>query len=249
MLSKSALARPTTEEVLSRIRTPLLSSASSPSAKKLAEVAARISQEQAEREAEIAAQKAKLASRKAMAEAARGSLRFIAETLFGQIAASINAAAPVPQGTPKNPTFEIKLGSGTLTMTVGHFPEVLPAAFGTSNWDVLCGDFIVVQQRARADYLRSASLWYVDRTRTGSFEWIEVSYYNPTLSTSNQPCYLPPGRDADFAVAPLAHTWNIAHPPMTIDGPGMERFIERWSTFLAEAAEGKLQYPSMLPEA
>jgi hypothetical protein len=36
---------------------------------------------------------------------------------------------------------------------------------------------------------------------------------------------------------------------MTIDGPGMERFIERWSTFLAEAAEGKLQYPSMLPEA
>jgi hypothetical protein len=144
------------------------------------------------------------------------------------------------------PTFEAELGPGKLSMTVGHFSDISENTFSESKWDVICGDMIIVQT---TQVVRSASLWYVKRG-TDAYQWVEVAYWslNGAAPINKRPCFLPPGRDADYAAAPIMHNWNLAYQPRIISGANIEGFSDRWMDLFASAAEGKLSPPGRLPE-
>jgi hypothetical protein len=95
---------------------------------------------------------------------------------------------------------------------------------------------------------RSASLWYV-KDGSGVWRWLEAAYYSwGRESSPNQPCSLPPGEDADYAAAPITHSWQFAHAPRPIEGADQEAFVERWMRHFAQAVQGNMERPSKLPE-
>jgi hypothetical protein len=135
-----------------------------------------------------------------------------------------------------------------LTLSVGQFKSLAADTFKESGWDVICGGTVAVTQRDGRG--RSASLWYVRRRPDTTYGWIEVSYW--CLGSSQfpqmEPCFLPPGRDADYAVANVMHVWNMAHEPYSLGDSGREGFIERWITRFEAVASGDYRRPSTLPE-
>ncbi|HUX65781.1 MAG TPA: hypothetical protein VMV42_01415 [archaeon] len=172
-------------------------------------------------------------------------LREVSTELFERIREDAPAAKIRNIGTHDAPVIEAALGYGTLTMSVGHLKDLSQGAFPNSGWDVVCWDSIMVSQ---PDYRRSASLWYVN-DGSGKWRWLEVAYFSWGSNFAEEPCALPPGRDADLAASNVTCSWNFAHPPREIEGDGREAFIERWIGHLASAAERRLTHPSPLPEA
>ena len=68
------------------------------------------------------------------------------------------------------------------------------------------------------------------------------------LADKGNPVMLPPGRDAGGALSNVATSWQIAWSFTPIDQDDSAEFIERWQGWFADAIEGKLRYPSSMPE-
>ena len=98
---------------------------------------------------------------------------------------------------------------------------------------------------------RSHSIWYCDAQNPGAFRWYETAFMIMAWSqmkTKGNPVMLPPGRDAGGALSNVVTSWEIAWPFTPIDQDGSAEFIERWQGWFADAMEGKLRYPSSMPE-
>lgn len=246
MVAKPQDVRPTFEELRRRLKS--FADESPPSnrrASALSAVSAAVSAQQAEREvAAVQAQRA-TQTREELREHALRVLRGIQTALFDRISEDAPAAVIRNVGNRSGPVMEASLGRGTLTMSVSHMRDVAQGMFSISGWDVICWDFI---KCAHPDYDRSASLWYVN-DGSGRWQWLEASYFCWAQDSGvNEPCGLPPGRDADIAASKAMGAWNFAHPPRAIENDTQEAFIERWINHFAQAAEGMLRHPSNLPE-
>ena len=89
------------------------------------------------------------------------------------------------------------------------------------------------------------------------YRWYEVSFMHSPLSRQQgmDPQSLlenvigAPYRfyNADMAIGPGMHAYQVAFDPRPIDDEDEAEFIERWTTMFAVAAEGRLKYPSRLP--
>jgi len=248
MLSKSPASRPELNELEKRFSECEKSRPLSKVAYGLAQAAANIAETDAIRQAGAAAANRESRDRATIQLDALRELDELAQTLLDRIHeiapnAQISSARPSPSAVRT-----ALLGSGQLTLSVGQFRSLSIGLFAASGWDVVCGDSIKVAQDGGRG--RSASLWYARRGATGPYEWIEVSYWSlwPADPRVPQPCFLSPGRDADYAASNTMHVWQLAHPPRSLRGVGRDDFIERWIEHFAAAATGRLQTPSRLPE-
>lgn len=245
MLAKAEASRPTIDEVLRELAAIAGSTPAAPSAvaSRLQTASTTIAEQQARAEAAEAALQAERVRRRALAQQALNILGSIAEQLFDQIRENAPSATVESR---RNAGLERRavLGVAELMMTVGRVPDVGADVFHQSGWDVVAGDLIVVGSQR---YRRSASLWYAN-TGDGNYRWIEVAYCSLQGVPDNQPCWLPAAADADLAVSPIGHNWQVAYEPRPIEGDNTPGFCDRWISFLVDACEGRLSRPSQLPE-
>ena len=98
---------------------------------------------------------------------------------------------------------------------------------------------------------RSHSLWYCDAQDPGVFRWYETAFMINALTFESVPLYpfaLKPGRDAYSALSRGMHRYQPAWPFTPIDQGNEDDFIERWMDWFADAAQGNLHNPRMMPE-
>lgn len=247
MLAKHQKVRPDFPDI--RRQLTKLSSASRMDkrpASALATISAAVSEEQARREAAIAQAQHATHARGELREHASRVLKDIQTELFERIAEDAPAAIIKNVGGPHAPVMQASLAQGTLTMSVGHMRDVRQGAFPISGWDAISWDYIKCENDG---YDRSASLWYVD-DGSGVWRWLEAAYFCwGGNSGVNEPCALPPDRDADIAASKTMGKWRFAHSPRPVDEFNRESFIDRWINYLVLAAQGQLRRPSGLPES
>ena len=98
---------------------------------------------------------------------------------------------------------------------------------------------------------RSHSLWYCDAQEQGVFRWYHTAFMIIFGRGDNRvaPFAMSPGdEDATLALSRTMHTHQVAWPFQPIDQGDEDGFIERWMEWFAQAAQGQLRYPSSLPE-
>jgi serine/threonine protein kinase len=172
--------------------------------------------------------------------------------LYGGLSEAILDAAPSARRGKggKRSGITISLGAAQL--------ELVPIAGTPSNpWQWDAPAFDVVSQagvilripRDRYDFEgRSHSLWYCDAFEVGRYEWIETAFMITPMvpkMTFMRPFMLDPGPDAAKALwAGLAEI-QLAWPIEPVD---TDAFIDIWANRLADAAQGRLQPPSTMPE-
>lgn len=160
-------------------------------------------------------------------------LEEIQTSLFNRIRVQAPFADVRYLGSETAPVSEATLGAGTITMSVGHFRDIPPGLFPSSGWDVLCADFI---KCTGAQFAISATLWYlVDGN--GRWRWVEASYLSKSDDSRAEPCFLPPGKDADLAATGRGD-WMFAYPIIEIEAEDGEFFIQRWLARFAKMAVG-----------
>lgn len=246
MLAKPQIARPELAEIRRRLQSfANAGTLSNRPASALSQISAAVSAQQAKREAAAVQVQRATQTRGELREHALRMLKEIQTDLFERIRDDAPAAEIRDVGSRSAPVMQASLGQGALTMSVSHMRDVPQDAFSMSGWDVISWAYIKCETTG---YDRSASLWYVN-DGSGRWQWLEVSYFCWGRDSGvNEPCNLPPGRDADIAASKGMGTWNFAHPPRAIQDDGREAFIERWINYFAEAARGQLRKPSNLPE-
>ena len=246
MLAKPQSARPDIQQVIAELSSAhAKNAAATKGANRLAAASAFVAEEDAKRMAVEEAARAEQQERKTLANHGAIELGAIADELFTRIQASAPQAKISLRRPKPNATHVANLGRGALTMAVGQWPQIPKETFSQSHWDVVCGGIISVESPASS---RSASLWYAKRG-AGAYEWVEVAYWPLSgADFSKLPCYLAPGRDADFAAAPVMHVWSLAYQPRSISGQHLDSFCDRWMEYFALAAQNQLQRPSQLPE-
>jgi len=260
MVAKPMVARPTAEKVFAELQYfNAHPQGSGAGANKLAAVSAVIAERTARAEAIELARIARLEQRRALGEHASSILLGVAERLFAEITQHAPAAKVSKNRQGHVTVYEATLGPGTIRLTLGNFGIIAPEVFDGSNWDVICGDIILI---GNSTYSRSASLWYADIQKNGNFEWIEAAYWMlrqgiPAAQRdklmlakqiANEPCSLPPGHEAAQAAFQGMRAWNLAYNPRPIEGPATDDFCQRWMDYFAQAVDGSLRPPSRFPE-
>lgn len=173
-------------------------------------------------------------------------------SLYSELSQAITDAAP-----------SVKIGKGAMlngtTLSLGSAQlELVPIAKTvTKPWDWEPPSFEVIAHAAMILRIptdrhqfggRSHSLWYCDAFNEGRYEWVETAFMLSPLvgkSTTMRPFLLDPGQDAAKAFWNGVAEVQLAWPLEPID---TENFIDRWSGWLGEAAQGRLQPPSTMPE-
>lgn len=245
MVAKPAPARPDIEAVVAQLTSiQARPNGSGPGAAALGEAAAAVADATARAEAAEAEAEANRIQRSELAAHALTEISSLAERLFAEIKEHA-PQANMRIGNRPGRSYEVELGGGRLTMTTGHFADIPAGAFADCGWDVVHGDIITVES---ARYTRSASLWYTN-LGGNSYRWVETAYWSLSGDSSKTPCYLPPGRDANYAAARVMHNWSLAYPPRIIESEEqVDAFCQRWMKFLGQAARGTLAHPGRMPE-
>lgn len=98
---------------------------------------------------------------------------------------------------------------------------------------------------------RSHSLWYCIAQEGGVYRWYEVAFmHRPSMGRRGRkdPFSLAPSDRGITALAAIIGVLQAAWPFTPIDQGNEDEFIERWIGWLADDAEGRLSYPSRMPE-
>jgi serine/threonine-protein kinase len=99
---------------------------------------------------------------------------------------------------------------------------------------------------------RSHSLWFCDANEVGRYGWFETAFmFNPMIgrSSSVAPFAAQPGEEiAGQALGRGQGTHQLAWPFTPIVLGDLDDFISRWTGWLANGAEGRLNFPSTMPE-
>jgi serine/threonine-protein kinase len=99
---------------------------------------------------------------------------------------------------------------------------------------------------------RSHSLWYCDAQKAGRYQWFETAFMIPALASGKsrqEPFAMNPGEDSAQAITqPWSTHAQVAWPFTPVDVGRLDEFIDRWAGWLADAAEGRLRRPTIMPE-
>ena len=96
---------------------------------------------------------------------------------------------------------------------------------------------------------RSHSLWFCDGGEEDNFQWFETAFMISPLvpqRSSLNPFALSPGKAAAQALS--SGGFQVAWPPTPLIVGELDEFIDRWSSWLADAANGTLRNPPNMPE-
>ena len=98
---------------------------------------------------------------------------------------------------------------------------------------------------------RSHSLWFCDAVEEDNFQWFETAFMTSPLVPergSQNPFALGPGKEAAQAISNATGRFQVAWPPTPLIVGELDEFIDRWSSWLADAANGTLRNPPTMPE-
>lgn len=95
---------------------------------------------------------------------------------------------------------------------------------------------------------RSHSLWYCDAETEGEFFWYEIAFMNSglTFESASVPFALT-AAEGRTALTPVFGGTQVAWFSK-VDSDERGDFLDRWLSWFAQAARGRLQKPMMLPE-
>ncbi len=166
--------------------------------------------------------------------------------------AAIEAHAPLAEFEP--------MRSGSNMMFVAHLQAGklgVSVPFRVGEWqgpfDVLAHAQITVLRSGRdtTGYEgRSHSMWFCDAREAGRYGWYELAFMESPFSRA-QPAVEPDARTPDeaaIAFGGVTGSMQLAWPPTEIDRTDPADFVDRWTGWFADAAEGRLQRPSAMPE-
>jgi serine/threonine protein kinase len=240
-LIQSALAKaPAARPDPSRIRKILSIAGPKPVPSPLATAGAAVAATKAEEDARRAKFAHQKTERARLAEAGINALSDAVETLFEAV---VDEAVVVE----RKQSF-VELGRGILRWDI-LWRNVDPKLFDGSEWDVVIGGYIVVEQR-QPNYGRGSNLIYAKRSPDADYRLWEISLMNHPARSGNLIMGPFPTDIAEELAATLLHRgrFQLAATPVPIDFEDQQAFRDRWKSRLADAALGKLEPPRHLPE-
>src|SRR5262249_39442449 len=98
---------------------------------------------------------------------------------------------------------------------------------------------------------RSHSLWFCDAKEAESYQWYENAFMFHPLNrqqSRKNPFALDPGEESAKALSPGMNRFQLAWPFVVLTISDLADFNDRWAGWLADAAQGRLQHPSTMPE-
>ena len=98
---------------------------------------------------------------------------------------------------------------------------------------------------------RSHSLWFCDAREPGRYSWFETAFmFMPLInrSSSIEPFAMDLGEGAAKALWSGMAEYQLAWPFAALSIGDLSEFVDRWIGWFADAAQGRLQHPSMMPE-
>ncbi|MGT2502838.1 serine/threonine-protein kinase [Bradyrhizobium guangxiense] len=203
---------------------------------------------QSEGERQASAARSAAERRAALFRSASASL----DDLYGALSGAIIEAAPsVKKGVAgKRKGNTLSLGTAQLEMVPIFESPPVPWARGVPVFDVVANAGIILRiPRDRYDFEgRSHSLWYCDAFEKDRFEWVETALMvSPMVpkTTTMRPFMADPGPEAAAALWAGLAEFQLAWPIQPVDA---DELIDRWSSWLADAAQGRLHAPSTMPE-
>lgn len=247
MLFKAAGARPSPANMLARLERSQQLQKSGGLAKlgevHLQEVARRSEDER------LASEMRSMAEvRKDLFRAGSAMLKGVQEEL---IQAILEAAPSATQGeSGKRNGATISLGAAQSELVPVFETPVSPWEWEAPKFDVIAHSGIIIRiPRDRYEFEgRSHSLWYCDAFEAGRFEWVETAFMMSPFSskgTTMRPFMADPGMVSAKALWNGMSEYQLAWPMERLDSEG---FIDRWANWLGDAAQGRLQSPSTMPE-
>jgi serine/threonine protein kinase len=242
-LYKAPAARPRAANVVARLDAAASRTAASSGLAKLAQV----NRDEVHRQSAAAAQ----VSAAQTAAEERSALQQAANDLWARITAALGSAieqaAPSATLTPRGTGFVCSLGLAELTASPAS--SVVPLA--GAPFEIVASARLILSANSSRYAGRQHSIWYCDARVAGEYAWFETAFMsNPFLSQRHphEPYALNPSAESVLALAPAMHTVRVAWPFTRLDLGDLGDFIDRWATWLAEAAQGRLQHPTSLPE-
>jgi serine/threonine-protein kinase len=189
--------------------------------------------------------------RAALFDAASRSLARISDSLRE----AIEGAAPTAHfSSSRGRGWSARLSQAALEF--GTVARTDPSPWG--NWtppafDVIAHTAIEIRIPSnRYEYEgRVHSLWFCDAQEAGRYKWFEtafmVSPFIPKRGRQN-PFAMNPGEESAKAVWNGISEWQVAWPFSPLAVGDLDEFINRWSGWFADAAQGRLNHPSSMPE-
>lgn len=165
----------------------------------------------------------------------------------------IAAAAPSATFHNDTPVPMVVLGGATLEFRLSYTASMEPREGNVGPTFTVVGySSISITNRRGSQYEgRSHSLWFCDAAEEDRFQWFELAFMiSPFVREQRRqtPFALDPGNGAAQALSNVIGRYQVAWPftPLTIGD--LDEFISRWSSWLAEAANGTLERPRRMPE-
>ena len=186
--------------------------------------------------------------------AKRTSAKTTLERISTALLDAIMAAAPaaIVQRSPSS-GWSVGLGPATLQFS-GMDAQVSPwSSFYNPPFEVAAtGNLNLAIPQNRSGYRgRSHSLWYGDIQVERQYGWFETAFMISPLMAQHSdqaPFALDPGDQAGRALWPGLAEFQVAWPFTRLEPDGLDDFISRWATWLAQAADGTLNIPGTMPE-
>ncbi|WP_441232755.1 serine/threonine-protein kinase [Bradyrhizobium sp. 1200_D9_N1_1] len=186
------------------------------------------------------------------AELFRGASALI-NAVYGELSASILEAAPSARKGKGGKRNGMTIALGTAQLELVPVVNTPPNPWDWRDapaFDVIAQAGVILRvPRDRYDFEgRSHSLWYCDAFEAGRYEWIETAFMiSPMVPkmTTMRPFMADPGIEAAKALGAGMAEYQLAWPIEPLDS---DAFIDRWANWLADAAQGRLQAPSAMPE-
>jgi eukaryotic-like serine/threonine-protein kinase len=248
-LHKAAGARPSPSDLLRRLQRVGQAGASSGGLERLREanLAEVVRRGAAERLASEARSAADL--RAALFDSAVAGRKVIEESLMESITDAAPAAL-TEQGM-RNGTCLAFGGAQIELFPISRVPpnpwEWRPPAF-----DVVASMGLVIRIPLKNGYSgRSHSLWFCDAREAGRYSWYETAFMISPLigkSSNMKPFMLDPDENSAKALSNGMAELQLAWPLEPLDTGDLTEFIDRWASWFADAAVGRLRPPSSMPE-
>jgi serine/threonine-protein kinase len=206
---------------------------------------------QAEADRQASAHATETDRRKALFDAATTSFAFIADALL----TSLTNAAPSAEVRKGNlGGWTVRINDAQLTLSgPRENTEVWSTTSTPAPFDVIASATLSLKVPANHHGYdgRSHSLWYADAQTEGQYQWFETAFmstpFRPVTGTTD-PYALNPHHESRTAISPTMGMHQVAWPFTPLVLGDLDEFIERWASWLAQAANGRLAHPSHMPE-
>lgn len=242
MLMKAPEARPTARDVRDRLSTieegPKFSAVG-----KLHDLAA----EQDLARAEADRQRSELTTREQNRHRLVGSAKSLADMFMSNLKGSLESVSGIQRNERMGEIY-YRFGQGKLTIS----PVQSIAEIPIMPFDVIAIFSITIEQdKDQMNWNgRQHSLWFCDAEEEGLYDWYETAFHQLRGQRPRiEPYALSPmDRDAQLSFSATVHNVQVARKLLRVSDEKADEFVNRWLEYTAQAAEGGLSFPMILPE-